>query len=62
MWKLIKRDINISIKSNIWKYIFIMVFCIVVCGRFYVVVGDHARRISGNSNFYIGDYLFLMFG
>lgn len=62
MWKLIKRDINISIKSNIWKYILIMVFCIVVCGRFYVVVGDHARRISGNSDFYIGDYLFLMFG
>lgn len=62
MWKLIKRDINISIKSNIWKYILIMVFGIVVCGRFYVVVGDYARRISGNSDFYIGDYLFLLFG
>lgn len=62
MWKLIKRDINISIKSNIWKYILIILFVIVVCGRFYVVVGDYARKISGNGKFYIGDYLFLIFG
>ena len=62
MWKLIKRDINVSIKSNIWKYILIIVFCAVICGRFYVITGNYARRISENSNLYIGDYLFLLFG